>query len=460
MKCLKHAVTVAAACTVAVATAIPSMALENEFHGAYRMKTFVTNFDDGTITQYDPSGADKKAPTNSYVEQRIRLKYSAKLNDDFKLKTDFKIDTRWGNGAYDTKRRLGGGIGSDTVNLETRAAYLDFNLPVGGVNVKLGIQPWTDAYDGIFVDPVGMAGVLASTTVSDLALTLGWFRLDDSANTPFGHSPRDLVVLDGSYTVNKGLTIGGSYYMLNDPITQDTKYLAGSPRTIPTEIVHTLGVNSTAKVGVATLKGYLLYQFGDLTELATGKERSISAFAGGLNARAKLDAGTVKGSFLYASGDRDSGGSRAFRDVQDLDGGTETDYSSDMRILRKDQFAGASGKSIIATINNRDQGVIFGSAGYDTNLSEKVFAGANVGFALVAEENASKPFNLATGVKNSSNYLGTEINAAIGYKLNANVTASLRGAYVILGDYYKGVAANGETPNDPYSTSLMLVYSF
>ena len=459
MKRLKHAVTVAAACTVAVATAIPAMALENEFHGAYRMKTFVTNFDDGTFSQYDPAGADKKAPTNSYVEQRIRLKYSAKLNDDFKLKTDFKIDSRWGSGAYDTKRKLGGEIGSDTVNLETRAAYLDFNLPVGGVNVKLGIQPWTDAYDGIFVD-TQMAGVIGSTTINDLALSLGWFRLDDSATTPFGHNPRDLVVLDGSYTVNKELTVGGSYYMLNDPITSDTKYLAGSPRTLPTEIVHTLGVNSAAKFGVATLNAYLLYQFGDLTELATGKEHSISAFAGALNARAKLDAGTVKASFLYASGDKDSGGSKAFRDVQDLDGGTESDYSSDMRMLRKDQFAGASGKSFIATINNRDQGVIFGSAGYDANLSEKVFAGANVGFALVAEENASKPVNLATGVRNSSNYLGTEINAAIGYKLNANVTASLRGAYVVLGDYFKGVAANGETPNDPYSTSLMLVYSF
>jgi len=47
MKCLKHAV-----------TAIPAMALENEFHGAYRMKMFVTNFDDGTFNQYNPAGQD------------------------------------------------------------------------------------------------------------------------------------------------------------------------------------------------------------------------------------------------------------------------------------------------------------------------------------------------------------------------------------------------------------------
>ncbi len=459
MRGFRSAAAIAAACGLAVLASTPVMAMENEFHGAYRMKAFATNFDDGTVSQYDPAGEEKSAPTNNYVEQRVRLKYTAKLNDDFKLKTDFKIDSRWGSGAYDTKRKQGGEIGSDTVNLETRAAYFDFNLPVGGVNMKVGIQPWSDAYDGIFVD-TQMAGALASTSAGDLALSLGWFRLDDAASTAFGHDPRDLFVLDGSYTVNKELNVGASYYLLRDQITRDTKYLAGDPRTIPTETVHTLGVNSTAKLGVTTLNGYFLYQFGDLTELGSGKEHNISAFAGGLNARAKLNSGTIKGSFLYASGDKDSGGSKAFRDVQDLDGGTESDYSSDMRMLRKDQFAGASGKAIIASINNRDQGVIFASAGYDTTLSDKVFAGANVGFALVAEENANKPVNLSTGTRNSSNYLGTELNAAIGYKFNPNVTATLRGAYTVLGDYYKGVAAGGETPNNPYSTSLMLVYTF
>lgn len=457
MKVLRKAATVAAVCLLGALTAVPAMALENEFHGLYRMKAFATNFDDGTIDFYNPTG--EKAQTNSFVEQRIRLKYNAKVSDDFKLATDFKIDSRWGSGAYDTHRKQGGEIGSDTVNLETRAAYIDFNIPAIALNVKAGIQPWTDAYDGIFVD-TQMAGLLMSGKVSDVALTLGWFRLDDSATTPFGHTPRDLVVLDGSYAVNKDLTVGGSYYMLNDAATQDTKYLDGAPRTIPTETVHTLGVNSEAKIGVATVNGYLLYQFGDLNDLTTGADHSISAFAGGAGAKAKFNFGTLKASFLYASGDRNSGGSKAFRDVEDLDGGVESDYSTDMRILRKDKFSGASGKAIVATINNRDQGVVFGSAGYDVDLTEKVFAGANVGFAAVADDNASKPLNINTNARNGSNYLGTELNAAIGYKLNPNATVRLQGAYAFLGDYYKGVAANGANPDNPFSTNVMLVYAF
>lgn len=459
MNYTKKMLSISTATALIVAATVPALALENEFHGAYRMKTFITNFDDGTLDAYDPAGKDKNAPTNSYVEQRIRLKYTAKASDDFKLKTDFKIDSRWGSGSYDTKRKLGGEIGSDTVNIETRAAYFDFNLPVKPVNMKVGIQAWADAYDGIFVD-TQMAGVLSSTTFHDVALSLGWFRLDDSATTPFGHNPRDLVVLDGSYAVNKDFTVGGSYYMLNDPIDKDTKYLDGSPRTIPKETVHTLGVNAETKLGVATLKSYLLYQLGNLEDINTRANHSISAFAAGLGVKAKLETGLLKASFLYASGDKNSGGSKAFRDVQDLDGGTESDYCSDMRMLRKDSFTGPSGKSFVSTINNRDQGLIFGSVGYDADLTQKVFASANVGFALVAEENATKPINLATNAQNSSNYLGTEINASLGYKLDTNITARIQGAYTILGGYYKGVAANGETPNNPYSTNIMLVYGF
>lgn len=447
---------------LAAAVATPAMALENEFKGSFRMKAFVSNFDDGTTSGYDPAGNDKNAQTNSYVEQRIRLKYTAKASEDFKLKTDFKIDSRWGSGAYDTHRKLGGEIGSDTVNIETRAAYLDFNLPVHAINVKAGIQPWTDSYDGIFVDSQ-MGGLLASTKISDVDVTLGWFRLDDTAATPFGRDPRDLVILEGRYAVNKDVTVGGSYYMLNDAVDRDTKYLtnvAGTARTIPKETVHTLGVNSEGKFGATTLNGYLLYQLGNLDDLTTGANRNISAFAAGIGAKSKLETGMLKASFLYASGDKNSGGSKAFRDVQDLDGGTETDYSSDMRMLRKDAFTGPSGKSFVQSINNRDQGLIFGSVGYDVDLSQKVFVGANVGFALVAEENANKPVNLSTNAVNSSNYLGTEINGNLGYKLVANVTARVQGAYTILGGYYKGVAKNGETPSNPYSTNVMLVYSF
>lgn len=431
-----------------------ALALENEFHGMYRVDGISSNFDNGGAPDfYSPAGNSKSPQVNTYVEQRIRLKYSAKVDDNFKLMTDFKIDSVWGNGSYGTKRKLGGEIGSDTVNIETRAAYIDFK--VKDVKVKAGIQAWEDAYDGIFAD-TQMAGALASTKFDKLDLALGWFRLDESAANPFGHHPRDLVVLEGSYPLGENLTVGASYYLLNDDATSVTNYLKqfSETRTLPTEMVHTLGVNSQAKIGPAEVNGYLLYQFGNLDDFATGQKRDISAFAAGAGAKSKFGFGTLKASLLYASGDKNSGGAKAFRDVEDLDGGTESDYSSDLRILRKDMYTGPSGNAIAATVNFHDQGLFCGTVGIDTEFTPKFFGGANVGFAAVAEKNVNTP------KQTNGKYLGTEINAAIGYKFNANVTLRLREAYAILGDYYKGTATNGDTPSNLFLSNIMLTYTF
>lgn len=450
----KHkVVAVLAAGALIAATAVPAMALENEFHGMFRLKGFLSNFNTGKATEYDPAGQNSKADTKSYVEQRARLKYIAKVNDDLKLVTHFEIDSRWGDNSYNsngTTRNNGGAIGADQVNLETKNVYLDFNIPTTPVNVKLGIQPWEDAYQGIFVD-TDMAGLLASSTFGNAALSLGWFRFDDS-KLP-GDGSRDLVVLDGKYSLTKELKVGGSYYMLNDEAEK-------ANRAIPKEIVHMFGVNAEAKVGPATVDGFLLYQFGNLD--APAARRHISAFAGSVGTRAKVGPGTAKTSFLYVSGERDAsrGTTNAFQAVEDIDQGPEHDYSSDMRMLRKDKFAQTTDNAIIFTINNKDQGVVFGAVGYDVNFTDRLFASANAGFAAVAKENGAKPANLRTGVKNSSNYLGTEVNAEVGYKLYDNLTARLQAAYLVLGDYYKGVAKNGEDPDNPYTTRIILQYAF
>jgi hypothetical protein len=53
--------------------------------------------------------------------------------------------------------------------------------------------------------------------------------------------------------------------------------------------------------------------------------------------------------------------------------------------------------------------------------------------------------------------LGTEINTEIGYKLYDNMTASVQAAYLFLGDFYK---VSGSTPDNPYTTKVMLNYTF
>ena len=146
MSMKKRLLAVAAVSALTVATAVPALAFENEFHGLFRVRGIIDNFNDGGGGAVKPSIS---SPTSNYIEQRARLMYIAKANDDLKLVTHFEIDSRWGDNSYgsnNTWRNNGGGIGADQTNLETKNVYLDFNIPSTPLNVKLGIQGFDDGY--------------------------------------------------------------------------------------------------------------------------------------------------------------------------------------------------------------------------------------------------------------------------------------------------------------------------
>ncbi|AAR36793.1 membrane protein [Geobacter sulfurreducens] len=453
---------IAVTATAAIAaSAVPALALENEFHGMFRLKGVVNNFNatpvirlHGTVDTplgygfYDPQGKEKDVPTATYLEQRARLMYIAKANDDLKLVTHFEIDSRWGDTSYTSGRNRGGAIGADTVNIETKSVYLDFNLPATGVNFKVGIQPYNDAFKGVLFD-ADMAGVLASRTFGDLDASAGFFRFDDKGTVP-GKKTRDMFAATGKYAVTKDIKVGGAYYFIDDDRSEDDGF------SLPylfqeqgfTNTYHNVGVNAEATFGPVTVDGFFLYQFGTLRAPAN---RHVSAFAGNVGARAQVGPGTARTEFLYVSGDKGgSGTTNAFQSVQDEHGY----YGGNMQILFRDAYAMTIDNAIVYTTNNKDQGVIAGFVGYDLPITSKFSASANAGFAAVAKKNGN------TSNADNSKYLGTEINASLEYKMFDNMSAIARGAYVVLGDYYSGVAAGGQDPDDPYMASLILNYAF
>lgn len=441
MRFTKKGLAVFAAAACIVSSSIPAMALENEFHGMFRLFTAVNNFNATPVTAgfYIPEGQEKKAPTASYFAQRARLMYVAKASDDLKLVTHFEIDSRWGDNSYNsnkTTRNNGGAIGADQTNLETKSVYLDFNIPKTPLNVKLGLQPYGDAFKGVLVG-ADMAGVLASANYGKVSSSLGFFRFNDNGPnltpkvTPGTHT-RDMLVLDGKYNLSKDVKVGGAYYVVNDDQPS-----SGS-------LVHTLGVNAEAVVGAATVDGFLIYQFGNLE----ATKRHLSAFAGNVGARMKVGTGTARTEVLYVSGEKSStrGTSNAFQSIDDEHGF----YNGNMQLLFRDGYSMTIDNAIVYTSNNLNRGVIAGFVGYDMPFTPKLAASGNAGFAAVAKDNSGR----------KSNFLGTEINAEVDYKLFDNMTVIARGAYVILGDYYKGVAAGGADPDSPYMASLIMNYSF
>ncbi|RQW77870.1 MAG: porin, partial [Geobacter sp.] len=104
----KKLLAVAAAAVLTAATAVPALALENEFHGMYRLFLTQSNFDNST-----PAGAGfaDNAKSGFTAVQRARIVYTAKANDDLKLVTHFELDSRFGGQQVNTPGTGAAGTG-------------------------------------------------------------------------------------------------------------------------------------------------------------------------------------------------------------------------------------------------------------------------------------------------------------------------------------------------------------
>lgn len=533
---------IAAATALTAAAAVPAMAFENEFHGMFGLRATTGNYNTGGGTGY-MFGMDRMggfgdsdmtygtiftAPfatvtganfpqhmgSKNWVEQRARIFYSAKASDDLKLVTAFEIDTTWGKSSYIVGRtNEGGALGADTVNLETKWVYLDFNIPKTKVNIKAGLQGLNDAYKSLIVGQgADAAGVLVTAPFGPLTLTGGWFRLDDrsvSAAAAPGAPPafsngkftRDLLLVDAKYAVSKDIKVGGSYYYLNSDSAANV--LVGSVanlNALPNYDVHIFGANAAATFGPLTIDGYGIYEFGVAqavnNQATTGGAfyspyAHINAFA--LNGAAKLKAGpgTAKFNMLYVSG----GGGTSLNSWNgygfnpgngfiSINNDTSAAFAENalgasfgnMFLLVRNSGPSTNDQYLIYSSDNRGLGLWGGSLGYDANITDKLFANVNVGMAWNAKRQAN-PWGSPLG--SNSTYQGTEANLEVGYKLYDNLTASVQGAYVMLGGWYNrggtpgfaypaapgwnvatGAYAGNTRPADPYLGRIVLNYTF
>jgi hypothetical protein len=531
MSIKKTILAVAAVGALTAATAVPAMALENEFHGMYKMKYFVSNLDNGSNGYFyeGPSATQIVRGTSqsaaNYFEQRARLFYNAKANDDLKLVIAFEMDSVFGDrsqGGFSSVntgvnttgtvnsgtafRNTGGALDTDAVNLETKWVYLDFNVPGAPVNVKVGTQAIKDSLKGVLFD-VDAGGIYTSTKIGNSAkVNVGYFRgyegnggdITGGGSTggigfKMGVNNLDLVILEGKFNVTKDIAVGANYYGYFD-------YRSNAA----TILNHTVGLNADANVGPLSLSGFVAGQLGTIrnqsgsgtnsvnnaTAALTNGNVDMTGIAANVTAKVKVGPGTAKLAGLYTSGDD---GTRAGRNhswlslQQSVNGARSQSSASslnsynDSGMMLMNRNASAQGtttdRSLGWTTNNRDQGLILATAGYDATLTPKLYANANVGFGWTSasrtanlndlgDTDARKPFITGgtAGRTNASNFLGTEFNVETGYKLYDNLTASVQAAYLVLGGYYNGTnqaaGKQGTDPENPYTTRIVLSYTF
>lgn len=461
-----------------------AFALENEFNGLLRIKGDLTNFDQAGGN--DASGKRTLYRTNPaksffYTEQRARLKYTGKFSDDVKLVTQFEIDSRWGDSSQFVARNQGGAMEADSINIETKNIYMEFALPTLPTKVKAGIMPFDDAYKGIFLGS-DIAGMMTTTKLENVTINAGWLRGYDNTNfngadgtlpqltavpngtgkltgtdNP-GRYSLDIGILEAKYAVSKELSISGSYYL-----TYSNLEKSGF------NALNTLGVNASYNFGLGTVDGFLLFQAGDNPTNDFGQlGQTVSAFAANVAAKIKAGAGTARGTVLYATGDDGQGKVGAFQCVNQLGDGnaTSTFSSAQMTMLiTNTRYAANTDRALINTVTNYNQGVIGAFFGYDLDI-DKTFLKTNLGFGAVASDNNTfKPKNLAKNDYSNGKYVGTEINAEVGYKISKNLTTSVIAGYVMLGDYYKDTVKNSttgavQTPDNPWKSMVVLNLSF
>ncbi|GAB4303384.1 MAG: membrane protein [Desulfuromonadia bacterium] len=438
---MKKTIIVAAAAAGAVAAAVPAMALENEFHGMYKFMGYQGNFFDG---QSPKLYAD--AHSGFFAEQRARIQYTAKANDNLKLVTHFELDSRFGgkntsSGYLKTQSGNDAGqLDADSLTLETKNIYLDFNCPITGANVKVGIQPWVDSYNALFL-LADTAGISASKKFGDVTATLAWFRPYDTTNGD-GRGPgqftTDLIVLDGKFALNKDMKVGGSYYNIQDDASK-----------LSYELLHVLGLNADLTFGPATVKPFFLYEFGDYNA-----NNDISAFAFGATGKVKVANGAVNLAAFYLSGDKDGCATNDCDAYQVVAAGYTYFNPANMWLLIRSGQAINSSTSILSndiTVGGRGSLGLF--AGYEGKV-DKMFYNANIGYMMANKERGTEDAGI-----------GTEINAQVGYKMFDNLSVSAAAAYAMLGD---GMSKAGKTiagkgvagADDPYMLNVQLSYSF
>ncbi|MCE1226358.1 MAG: hypothetical protein LWW87_07725 [Geobacteraceae bacterium] len=500
----KQMLTIAAAGALTAVTALPAMAFENEFHGIFNFNTVLSNYNTGSNGDVNPGSSTTnwgdKRKMNNYFEQRTRILYTAKASDDLKLVTGFEMNTRFGNAgltnavngasSYSTSTYTvnggGGRIDTDTTNIVTKWAYLDFNVGKN-FNAKLGQMPYKDTIKGLLVD-ADMPMILTTTKLGNYTLGLGYSRFaDDSANagTPttsrLGDANKDLFVLDNTFALSKDTKVAFSYYLLADYASSYNGNVASTATNTSAAILsghtsqqalqlHTFGLSGETKIGALNLSGFAAMQAGNQRDWVThtgsnATSRNFHGWAANVAANMKIGSGTAKTAFLYTSGSNNTNPAQ-------YNGWISTSVNSynesGMMILARN--TGNSPTSTDQYIRRDVTNIALATLGYDAMLTDKVSLNGNVGFGWAPASNGAPNDNaLGANRPNASDFMGTEINLEAGYQLYKNLKVLAQGGYMILGGYYKNSAyknngltttANAVDPENPYTMRLQARYSF
>ncbi|MBU1171743.1 MAG: hypothetical protein KKD44_19490 [Proteobacteria bacterium] len=403
---MKKMLLIAMAVTLGVAVSMPAAAVENEFGGYWRTRA-------SSEIDFDGTENGPHSGTNSRVDTRTKLYYTAKFNENFKFVNKFEIDNYWGD---DT----GGDIGADGKIIEVKNTYIDFNA--ANHNFKIGIQPAVIARGFMFDDD--FAGVTATCNIGSMALPFIWMKtsdkdLDTDYNPTIGSklgTTRDYYAFNPKFTVNDTLTVN-PFILLDKEQSTDTA-------------VYYVGANVDAKIDTVSAWGTAIYETGETANV----DNAAYLMAVG------ADAGLVHGQFFYASGDD---GTDATEDNTFAGPAGACYYWSE--IMGKGIFDDTNSNNAPGTAVSD---VMALNVGVTIKPMDKLTLAADLWYAQLSEDT-----NMGTvAVPDMQKDLGFEVDVKATYMILDNLKLDVVAAYLIAGD------ATGT--EDPIELGTQLSFSF
>ncbi len=458
-----------------------AMAADFAFHGDldHRFQVYTNHADFLDGDKFKKGGGIKvdNDANDSWGEVKYRL-WAEMASDNKNVKGVYAIEIgglEFGKPGS-VGKSVGGNFSGDGVNVETRWAYLDMQMP--GVSdkmrVKTGLQPfnlnkyfWKETIMGINVD--GKAG--------NMSYYFGWerpYRLDaKSGNTDiddvdaivakFAFSPmeKSKVGFFASYMTSDGATTfdeetGARTYTKIGSTSWELKKWA---QDVDLD-VYTLGVTGKMNFGGFFTNWDLIYQGGSIDNAqyvdqdgvkSAAHDYDVNSFFGHVDVGTKVGATKITGTYIYASGDDDPTDDELNAYLAaDVDMGfsqviTEGHPTSDDYFTERPYIL--------------DKGIHVLKLAVDSKLSSKVKVGGALLYMMTAED---VTYEGKDGQHFADDGIGTEIDAYVKYKLYPDVTLSFNAGYLLVDDamdYFES-DLDGSADEDVFTLGARLRYKF
>lgn len=452
---------------LALAFAGSASAADVKFHGDLNNRFGVYTNQAGMFNASETvkgTPIDKDRVDESWAEIKYRLWVEA-ATDDGKVKGVYAIEVgalRFGNGAGigGSTRTGGGNFSGDGINVETRWAYTDFQLPgvASKARLMVGLFPFT--VNSYLWQETAM-GVQFKGAAGPVDYTLAWVRgVERFNNDTNDHRFEDLDALlarvdvkpvknanIGLFALYQGSKPGPDDIVAFAPATQyQVKLLPAVDLTLLTFGTDGSFTTPTGPVN-AFVNWDLIYQTGTLGDNTAN--RDVSAYFAHLDLGANFGKIRLTYTGWYASGDDDR-----------TDGDVKNFMSTD--VDRADSIIFFEGgytddNYFTEAPHILDKGLFFNKLALDYKHSDKLSLGGAVLYLQTAE-------NLTLGGGKTSKKLGTEIDAYLSYKLYANTEVAINAGYLFADDgmdaFEKTAQKDGKSDANIFHSTARIRYSF